>query len=108
MQPAVRRDPEAVAALLAEDFREFGSSGRVFNKQQIVAALQGELPSQLSLSGFQATVLAPDVVLVTYQATQRPDLQQSCVKSLRSSVWVFRNAGWQILFHQGTKLFSGS
>ena len=104
LQGSVRRDPEAVSVLLTDDFREFGSSGRVFNKQHILAALQKELPTQLSLRDFHATVLAPDVVLVTYLATQRRDSQQSAIRSLRSSIWVFREAQWQVLFHQGTRL----
>src|SRR5437660_10990424 len=99
-EPAVRRDPETVSALLADDFREFGSSGRIFNKQQILVALQEESPSQLALTDFQATALAPDVVLVTYQAMQRRNQQQSIVHSLRSYIWVFRNARWQMIFHQ--------
>jgi hypothetical protein len=109
LKPEVRRDPETVSALLTDGFREFGSSGRIFSKQQILSALQEELPSrQLSLTDFQATAPAPDVTLVTYRAAQRHNQQQSIVQSLRSSIWVFRNARWQMLFHQGTKLPGGS
>lgn len=108
LHSAVRRDPEAVSALLTDDFREFGSSGRIFDKQQILLALQEESPSQLSLTDFQAAVLAPDVVLVTYRAMRSHDLQKNVSQSLRSSIWVFRNAGWRMLFHQGTRSPGGS
>ena len=33
---------------------------------------------------------------------ERPRSASSSV-SLRSSLWVLRDSGWQILFHQGTK-----
>ena len=39
LQPEVRQSAEAVADLLADDFIEFGSSGQVFNKQQIIEGL---------------------------------------------------------------------
>jgi hypothetical protein len=107
LQLVVRRDPEAVSALLTDDFREFGSSGRIFNKQQILLALQ-ESPSQLSLRDFQATTLAPDVALVTYRAIRSHNPEQSAVQSLHSSIWAFRNARWQMVFHQGTKLLGDS
>lgn len=44
LQPEVRQSAEAVADLLADDFIEFGSSGQVFNKQQIIEGLQQEPP----------------------------------------------------------------
>ena len=65
LQPDVRRSPRAVADLLADEFVEFGSSGRVFDEPQIIAALRDEPPIHRSLSEFKSTVLAPDVVLVT-------------------------------------------
>jgi hypothetical protein len=46
--------------LLADEFVEFGSSGRVFDKQQIIDALQEDGgPCQRSLRDFSARLLAP-------------------------------------------------
>jgi hypothetical protein len=42
LQPSTRRDATALTSLLAEDFREFGSSGRVYTRQQIIDALATE------------------------------------------------------------------
>ena len=42
LQPDVRRSPRAVADLLADEFVEFGSAGRIFDKPQIIAALRDE------------------------------------------------------------------
>jgi len=33
LRPKIRRSPAAVTALLADDFVEFGSSGRVYDNQ---------------------------------------------------------------------------
>jgi hypothetical protein len=101
-QPQVRRSPEDLSQLLAEDFREFGSSGRVFNKQQIIQALQEQRPCRLSLEDFQAVTLAPDVVLLTYRGCCQFQGSDTVLRSLRSSIWRKQNGSWQVVFHQGT------
>jgi hypothetical protein len=102
LQPEVRGSTERLAALLAEDFVEFGSSGRVFNKSQIIAALADEIPAKRSLSEFEARMLSDDVALVTYRATRRSKPGTGAVHTLRSSVWRRSNGQWQMVFHQGT------
>jgi hypothetical protein len=42
LRPAVRRSPDEADKLLAMDFIEFGSSGAVSNRQQIVDRLATE------------------------------------------------------------------
>ncbi|WP_375472314.1 DUF4440 domain-containing protein [uncultured Nostoc sp.] len=42
LQPDVRKSAKDIMDLLADEFIEFGSSGRVFNKQQIIESLQNE------------------------------------------------------------------
>ncbi|HKR28205.1 MAG TPA: nuclear transport factor 2 family protein [Acidobacteriaceae bacterium] len=101
LDPEVRRDRTAVASLLAPDFLEFGSSGRTYNRDQILDLLASEpnRPRSVQLTDFAARLLAPHVALVTWRAI-RPDGTQS----LRSSVWIRREARWQMLFHQGTPI----
>ena len=100
--PATRRSSEALASLLADEFLEFGSSGCVFNRRQVIEALQSESPIRFSITDFRATLLAEGVALVTYRAIRGDQLDEASA-SLRSSVWVMRDARWQMLFHQGTK-----
>ena len=50
LQPDVRSSAEEIAKLLADEFIEFGSSGRVFNKDHVIEALRDEQPEGLSLS----------------------------------------------------------
>jgi hypothetical protein len=102
LQPEVRCSTERLAALLAEDFVEFGSSGRVFNKKQIMAALAKETPTKRSLTDFETTMLSEEVALVTYRATRRSKAGARAAHTLRSSIWRRSNGQWQMVFHQGT------
>ena len=42
LDPIVRCDRARVAALLAEDFEEFGSSGRIWSREAILSLLETE------------------------------------------------------------------
>jgi hypothetical protein len=99
LQPDVRASAERVAALLADDFVEFGSSGQVFDKKQIMKVLRQENPTKRSLSRFASTMLSDSIVLVTYRATRA---SKPPVHTLRSSIWRLSNGQWQMVFHQGT------
>lgn len=102
LQPHIRKSAPDVAALLADDFVEFGSSGRRFTKQQIIDSLQQESPTQVALSEFCTTTLAQGVVLVTYRAVRHGGSGGQQASSLRSSIWRWSEGRWQMLFHQGT------
>jgi hypothetical protein len=101
LKPEVRRSADRLSYLLADEFIEFGSSGRIFDKRQIIDALQQETADTaqpLTLLNFAVRRLAPDVVLVTYRAT----IQHRRESRLRSSIWKMIEGRWQMLFHQGT------
>lgn len=102
LQPEVRQAAEEVAWLLAEGFVEFGSSGRVYSRDEIIEALRHESPMQRSLTHFKTLVLAPDVVLVTYRAVRQSGHVTPPESSLRSSIWQRIDGRWQMMFHQGT------
>jgi hypothetical protein len=98
MDPVFRKDRDQVSALLADGFREFGSSGRVWSRKATVDLLATEQPQAApSVEEFSIHPIAPATVLVTYRT------RRLAGSSLRSSIWVHTPAGWQILFHQGTK-----
>ncbi len=111
--PSVRRDSATVAELLTDDFREFGISGRVYTKLDILAELSTEQSALITLSDFSCTLIAPSVALVTYKSLATYD-SRSGSQSLRSSVWVLkpgeirygspREGVWQMQFHQGTRI----
>jgi hypothetical protein len=96
--PAVRGDRAQVEALLHSKFREFGSSGRVWNRAEIIDLLAAEPPGEIVVENVEVRAVAEGVALVTYTSRRgsggRP--------ILRSSLWVRAEGRWQIVFHQGT------
>jgi ribonuclease HI len=98
LDPAVRRDARSVSALLHPEFVEYGSSGRVWDRSSITAVTRDGAEG-LHAWDLQPRRLGPDAVLLTYRSgnAQR--------EALRSSTWVRdADAGWLLLFHQGTPI----
>lgn len=100
LTPQTRTDP---TALLTPDFREFGSSGRIFTRDSILHLLQTETDfTPPEILNFEARELTPTLALVTYQTT-RPNIPDQPTSN-RSSLWTLRDNRWQLLFHQGTRI----
>lgn len=98
MQPALRRDPARVAALLDSDFVEIGSSGRLWSREEILLLLATESDYQPpTVEDFHLRPLTADLALVTYR-TRRANGSQA----LRSSLWRRHGADWRCAFHQAT------
>ena len=104
LSPSVRTSKDALAELLADDFVEFGSSGRTFDKETIILDLQNEVspPKDWSIRDFAIRELCRDVVLVTYGISVPVRDTDRVKSSLRCSIWVNRGGRWQMTFHQGT------
>ena len=105
LDPAVRGNAAQVGALLSENFREFGSSGRVLRKGKILGEILGELasepPGPIAITAFRAEALGAEVYLLTY-VSQRELADGQVRVALRSSVWRLEGAQWRMVFHQGT------
>jgi hypothetical protein len=101
MDPAVRRDRDRVLALLAEDFEEFGASGRVWTRDAILDLLAAEDYRPPLIKELKCRLLVDGVALVTYRAVREESMGREVV-SLRSSVWSIENGRWRMRFHQGT------
>ena len=100
---SIRNAPDAVAALLADDFMEFGSSGRTYTKTTIIELLKGEtVDSRVTVENFESRELSPGVVLVTYVSWRPVGIDGKTRRALRSSIWKFQQDRWQMVFHQGT------
>ena len=102
LQPDMHKAAEEVAELLTEDFIEFGSSGRIFHRKELIESLQSEPTMRRSLTNFTTSVLAPGVVLTTYRVIRHDPAEAQPAYSLRSSIWKLIDGRWRILFHQGT------
>ncbi len=102
LQPKIRKSPEELSNILSEDFIEFGSSGIIYSREQIIDALQQESTIQMTIKNFQIKKLANDIVLATYQIISHNELKRQATYSMRSSIWKYLDERWRMLFHQGT------
>ena len=96
LHPDREHDRAALVPLFAEEFKEFCSSGRVFNRQQVIDVLLKSEPRAATIHHFFVEHLSENVALATYRATT------NIAVSHRSSLWILRDNRWQLLFHQGT------
>ncbi|WP_160012596.1 DUF4440 domain-containing protein [Rhizobium sp. 18055] len=103
-EQAVRNTRSSLERLLAPDFREIGSSGRLYGFEEIITALLQEPAdgTTRTLTDFEIQPLAANVMLATYRS-ERTAPDAPSVRSLRSSIWRRDADGiWRMVFHQGT------
>ena len=96
LDTTVRRLPCEVEALLADDFCEFGSSGRVYDKPTTVERLRKDpgFDGPRTIVDFHARQLSATVALASYRIRE--------TGTLRSSIWRSDQGRWRMIFHQGT------
>lgn len=97
LEPAIRSDLSTLQRLLHHEFIEFGSSGRIYNKQDILESLPHEQPRLLEIESINKKKLSDSCILLTYKLISDHKLH-----STRSSIWVHNLCQWQLFFHQGT------
>jgi hypothetical protein len=100
LDPELRRTPEKLAHLLADDFVEFGSSGHAYDKRRVRFLLRKKVPTRLEIEEFNVIEITALAALVTYRA--HSESKNGMRSSLRSSLWIERGGAWQMIFHQGT------
>ena len=98
----VRSSAESMGALLADEFIEFGSSGRILDRTAVLASISSNPACQFRIDSFDVRALAPGVALTTYRLSAWSDSESQARVTLRSSVWVHRTGRWLLVFHQGT------
>lgn len=98
LQSDIRKSNRLVE-LLDDNFIEYGSSGRIYTKADLVETLQAESPVTQTTSDFIVTKLATDVALLTYRIHRH---SEPPVHTLRSSVWRRKTGQWRMVFHQAT------
>lgn len=103
-RPEVRRSRATLEDLFAEGFVEFGASGAVYHRAEIIDLLVEETDeddAELRTGDYRLTAISPDAVLLTYR-THSTETDGSQRHALRSSIWKWSGTRWQMLFHQGT------
>ena|SRR5215831_5397632 len=99
LTPPGRSSAEHLQEVVSDDFREFGASGKIYDKAEAITALLSNpspaitVGSNPELVDFRAVEVAPGVVLATYRTAL----------SLRSSIWRREGEAWRLYFHQGTR-----
>lgn len=98
-----RNQQRVVDGLLHDTFFEIGRSGRRYNRAQVVDALINDAPGdEIHAENFAVTVLNEDCALLTYRSFTRDAQGEIARPTLRASVWIKTDKGWQMQFHQGT------
>ena len=99
LSEVTRSDADEISRLIADDFFEFGASGSIWTKAEVVEQLPQQSFTQRTISEFAVKRLSEHAALVTYHCHNN-----SSADSLRSSIWHKQGEKWQMVFHQGTFL----
>ncbi len=100
----VRASHTRLDELLAHAFVEFGSSGRIYDKQSMIHALtQAASMENYQIDDFTVVTESEDTALVTYSCRIRSAGGDLVRTSNRSSMWKLLDGRWQMVFHQGTR-----
>ena len=99
-QEATRFDLAFQEARFADDFVEFGRSGRIYNREQIIQTDYHRIEAKLPLPDLQIAELDENCVLITYNSEASYDNVMEYAR--RSSIWSRTPTGWKMRFHQGT------
>lgn len=97
---ATRFDATFQEQRFAADFVEFGRSGRVYTREQIIRSDSQPIQAVLPLPNLAIRLLARDVAQVTYNSQVEYDGTVEYAR--RSSIWSRTEQGWVMRFHQGT------
>lgn len=92
-----RFDRAFMERTLADDFSEFGRSGRVHTRADTLSVPEDTI--QVTLRDIEVDRVTEDVALVTYVSEVQ---HEQLDVANRASLWVRRDARWQLRFHQGT------
>lgn len=97
LSDGVRSAPARVRELLHPQYTEFGSSGRIWTRNRLLAEI-GPRPARMRYEPIGSDRLADDVILLRWRALS-PSGEQ-----LRSSIWQRDNTHWRLRFAQGTQV----
>jgi hypothetical protein len=96
---SVRAEPAALLAILDPEFTEVDSTGRIWDAEGVAEALaRSPEPHDGDMEGERVLRLSDDVQLLTYSSPSRGAMIR------HSSVWVRRDTGWRVVFHQQTRV----
>ena len=93
----VRASQEMLSKILDNDFLEYGSSGRIYNKEIILERLPSSEFSPVEIYDFSIFQISENFVQTRFKTKEKNRT------SLRSSLWKkYSDDDWKMIFHQGT------
>ncbi|WP_298772305.1 DUF4440 domain-containing protein [uncultured Shewanella sp.] len=102
IQTSIRSSRAALEELLDDDFIEIPSTGIPYGKSDALNRIPDEMSPEFTQQDYAITMLASNVVLLTYRATIKKFGKSEMAYSMRSSIWRFNDGHWRMVFHQGT------
>lgn len=96
LRPDVRGDLGRTGMLLHPEFTEIGSSGRVWTREELMMALEGDPGETAEVDILSAERLSSNAMLLSYRSHGRKG------PALRSSIWLLDDGRWRLRFHQST------
>jgi hypothetical protein len=101
--PGVRCSAARLEHLLHPAFHEVGRSGRPYDRSTVLRFLSEQTKQpDVQSTGFDVALLAPGCALLTYRSSQVQADGTPTNPTLRSSLWLRTEEGWQLRYHQGT------
>jgi hypothetical protein len=104
LNPEIRSSKGTLDKLLADDFVEFGTSGKKYTKADILERLPNT-PERVEykMSDFTVNTPSENIAIATFK-TERTTDEKDKVISQRSSHWRKTDKGWQIFFHEANQI----
>ncbi|CAN7288499.1 DUF4440 domain-containing protein [Rossellomorea sp. LjRoot5] len=99
LKPEIRSSKTELNRILADDFFEIGSSGKILYQDEEISE-EGIGLVKMTMDHFEVHPLSDEIVLTTYRIFNEETQQHS----LRSSIWKWADERWQMVFHQGTRV----
>jgi hypothetical protein len=100
-----RFDPAFQETRFAEDFIEFGRSGRLYSREDAIVTESRPIDAVLPFPDFRVRLLGDNVVQVMYTSLVMREGAPEYAR--RSSLWSKSSVGWVLRFHQGTPFVPG-
>ena len=102
LDPVVRESTTLMDDILADDFIEYGQSGSMYSKVDLMSRIP--YPSRsFEIDRFEVRSLGVDHALAIYRLIQADTSGRSTVSN-RCSIWQKETDRWRMIFHQGTRL----
>ena len=99
-RPKTRFDRTYMESVFANDFFEFGRSGKIYTRTACLDEVERqEIHAKFPLEKFKVHFVSTDTALVTYISEIR---EKTVLRANRSSLWVKIDGKWKLRFHQGT------